>query len=143
MSRVLVLDDMDSRLERFRKVFDNSQHGVAYSKTAAKAIGLITAKKFDFMFLDHDLLPEHYGKDHLDPAHDSTTGYAVVKHLIDNVEPENWPMQIVIHSLNIKGVNRMADNLTTKTNIRVHTMPFDTLGFENLLNRIQTGKPPT
>lgn len=140
MSSILVLDDMDHRLDRFKRVFDNSLYGVCYCKTAAKANGMLSYRKYDLLFLDHDLLPEHYGKEHLLPEHDATTGFAVVKHLIENVPQENWPAQIILHSLNQKGVLRMYDTLTSKTKIRVVSMPFDTREFESFLGRIRVGR---
>ena len=74
--RVFLLDDDLLRHEWFVRRFRGDRLDVAVEP--GRAVELLAANSYDILFLDHDLLPEHYGSDEKD---DEKTGYAVARWL--------------------------------------------------------------
>src|ERR1044072_590914 len=70
--RVFLLDDDTRRHDWFAKRFNGDHLDVAEDVGSAQE--LLTKNIYDAIFLDHDLLPEHYGSETFD---DERTGYAV------------------------------------------------------------------
>ena len=90
---VLVLEDDKERIRDFKHRL--RKHTVRHAGTAKNAIQQLTAKKFDCLFLDHDL----GGTENALP--EENTGYEVAKWLKEN--PGHKPAVIIIHSLNAQG----------------------------------------
>ena len=71
--RVFLLDDDTLRHEWFARQFKGDSVDVAAD--AARAVEMLSSNYYDVIFLDHDLLPEHYYAEEFD---DERSGYAVV-----------------------------------------------------------------
>lgn len=106
--KVLVLDDDNERI--LWLVNRLSPRYVFICRTAKETIQALKSYNFQFIFLDHDLSPEHYQIYHdciengnLPVAHidkfDNETGYAVAEFLANNPEI-NKNAGIFIHSQN-------------------------------------------
>ena len=103
--RVFLLDDDTLRHEWFAKRFSGDQLDVAVEP--ARAIELLSTNSYDAVFLDHDLLPEHYRSSAPD---DERTGYAVAAWLAPH--PEHQPSStIMVHTRNAHGAMRMVEEL--------------------------------
>jgi CheY-like chemotaxis protein len=104
-ARVFLLDDDVMRHEWFANQFKGDQLDVAADP--ARAIELLSAGRYDLIFLDHDLLPEHY---HSETADDERTGYAVARWLADR--PALQPAAtVIVHTRNADGAFRMVELL--------------------------------
>ena len=109
MTNIFLLEDDPKR----RAWFVTRSIGCSLDVTdsIAEAKQMLRSKSYDQIFLDHDLSDEHYavwqeGSD----KHDATTGYAIAAFLADNPDLSK-DAQIVIHSLNPVGSERMANKL--------------------------------
>ena len=103
--RVFLLDDDTRRHEWFAKRFKGDQLDIA--EDVKGALNLLDANVYDAIFLDHDLLPEHY---HSELADDERTGYAVALWLA--ARPNRQPAStIMVHTRNADGAMRMVEEL--------------------------------
>lgn len=101
---IFLLDDDRRRHRWFNKRFDGDEIDIA--ETVAEAKELLSENSYDAIFLDHDLLPEHYeGK--LD---DENTGYAIAHWLFENNDL-NRAATIIVHTRNADGAIRMVEKL--------------------------------
>lgn len=103
--RVFLLDDDVRRHEWFINRFARDEVDIA--KDVAGATQLLSEKFYDAIFLDHDLLPEHYNSDEAD---DERTGYAVALWLAQRSELQQ-AATIVVHTRNADGAMRMVEEL--------------------------------
>lgn len=103
--RVFLLDDDVLRHEWFAKRFRKDHLDVAIEPE--RAIELLSANRYDAIFLDHDLLPEHYHSDTLD---DDRTGYAVARWLASRPDRQS-ASHIIVHTRNADGALRMVELL--------------------------------
>jgi CheY-like chemotaxis protein len=101
--RVLLLDDDTRRHEWFERRFKGDSLDV--TETATEAIELLGAKFYDAIFLDHDLLPEHYYAESND---DERTGYRVARWLAENAQAQQ-ASTIIVHTRNADGAMRMIE----------------------------------
>ncbi|HVG39957.1 MAG TPA: cyclic-phosphate processing receiver domain-containing protein [Pyrinomonadaceae bacterium] len=104
--RVFLLDDDERRHEWFMKRFSRDDLDIA--KDVPEATALLSRKPYDAIFLDHDLLPEHYEADA--PADDERTGYAVAVWLSTRRDLQQ-ESRIVVHTRNADGAMRMVEEL--------------------------------
>ena len=102
---IFLLDDDARRHRWFVKRFQGDQVDVA--ENVADAKNLLQSKNYDAVFLDHDLLPEHYESDTHD---DENTGYAIAKWLSNNRDIQSATV-IIIHTRNSDGGMRMVELL--------------------------------
>ncbi|MGH9903788.1 MAG: cyclic-phosphate processing receiver domain-containing protein [Pyrinomonadaceae bacterium] len=103
--RVFLLDDDTLRHRWFARRFKGDRLDIADHPAAA--IELLGANSYDALFLDHDLLPEHYHSPDFD---DERTGYAVATWLASH--PESQPgSTIMVHTRNADGAMRMIEEL--------------------------------
>lgn len=118
--RVFLLDDDERRHEWFTKRFAHDDLDIA--KDVPGATALLSEKAYDAIFLDHDLLPEHYNSDILD---DERTGYAVAAWLAarHDLQPAST---IVVHTRNADGAMRMVEELR-RAGRRADYVPFHLL----------------
>ena len=103
--RVFLLDDDTARHDWFAKRFKGDELDVAVEPE--RAIEMLKSNSYDAIFLDHDLLPEHYYADDFD---DQRTGYAVAAWLASNPEHQT-ASAIVVHTRNADGAMRMVEML--------------------------------
>jgi hypothetical protein len=103
--RVFLLDDDTRRHDWFAKRFDGDYLDVAEDVTSARE--LLRNNIYDAIFLDHDLLPEHYGSETLD---DERTGYAVALWLASQPALQR-ASTILVHTRNADGAIRMVEEL--------------------------------
>jgi len=104
-ARVFLLDDDVLRHEWFANQFRGDLLDVAVDP--ARAIELLSAGHYDLIFLDHDLLPEHY---YAESEDDERTGYAVARWLAER-PARQAAATVVVHTRNADGALRMVDLL--------------------------------
>lgn len=102
---VFLLDDDTRRHEWFRKRFKGDYLEIAEDVLRAKEI--LQHGLYDAIFLDHDLLPEHYKSSTPD---DERTGFAIAKWLAENPQ-SNRASYIIVHTRNADGAIRMVEIL--------------------------------
>jgi hypothetical protein len=103
--RVFLLDDDTRRHEWFAKRFKGDELDVAVEPL--RAIEMLDNHSYDVIFLDHDLLPEHYGAEEFD---DERTGFAVALWLA--AHPERQPASSIwVHTRNGDAAMRMVEEL--------------------------------
>jgi len=118
--RVFVLYDDESRHNWFADRFPGDQLDIAVEPR--RAIELLTNYFYDAVFLDHDLLPEHYNSSALD---DERTGYAVARWLA--AHPDAQPAAaILVHTRNSDGAMRMVEEMR-RAGRRAEYVPFPLL----------------
>ena len=99
--RVLIVEDDETRCEWFRGRLSACDLDITCD--VGEAVGWLAEREYDLILLDHDLREEHYWSDERD---DERTGYAVAAWLA--AHPDTQPTaQVVIHSLNYAGAERM------------------------------------
>ncbi|MCA1816591.1 MAG: hypothetical protein LC746_09335 [Acidobacteria bacterium] len=101
--RVFLLDDDRLRHEWFARRFKGDALDTAVEP--ARAVELLSSNHYDAIFLDHDLLPEHYESDEPD---DERTGYAVAAWLAAHTEAQHGAT-VIVHTRNADGALRMVE----------------------------------
>ena len=103
---ILVLDDDERRHRWFSKRFVGDELDIA--ETVEEAKEFLQTYAYDAIFLDHDLLPEHYeSNDHDDFAR---TGYAVAEFLYENKKLQQ-AATIIVHTRNADAALKMVEKL--------------------------------
>jgi len=103
--RIFLLEDDERRCEWFAKRFKGDLIDVACDVPQAREF--LKTRVYDSIFLDHDLMPEHYGSDTTD---DENTGFAIALFLASNPELQR-SASIMVHSFNSEGAMRMVEEL--------------------------------
>ena len=118
--RVFLLDDDETRHDWFAERFRGDQLDIAVEPR--RAVELLSNYFYDAIFLDHDLLPEHYKSS----AHDDErTGYAVAAWLA--ARPDAQPAAtILVHTRNADGAMRMVEEMR-RAGRRAEYVPFPLL----------------
>jgi CheY-like chemotaxis protein len=104
-ARIFLLDDDTLRHEWFANQFKGDSLDVAVDP--ARAFELLSNGRYDLIFLDHDLLPEHY---HSEQTDDERTGYAVARWLAERPAVQA-AATVVVHTRNADGALRMVELL--------------------------------
>ncbi|MDX6272404.1 MAG: Cyclic-phosphate processing Receiver domain [Acidobacteriota bacterium] len=116
--RVFLLDDDESRHDWFDARFPGDHLDIAVEPR--RAIELLSQNFYDAIFLDHDLLPEHYKSSAPD---DERTGYAVAAWLAAN--PHVQPAAtIIVHTRNAEAAHRMVREMERGGRRRVEHVSF-------------------
>ena len=103
---VMLLDDDERRHRWFVKRFAGDFLDIAENVDEAKQ--LLTECNYDAIFLDHDLLPHHYGSnDHDDHAN---TGYAIAEWLHERPHIQR-AATIIVHTRNADAAVNMVQKL--------------------------------
>ncbi len=102
---VFLLDDDTRRHRWFRKRFVNDELDITDQIEEARE--LLSTNKYDAIFLDHDLIPEHYETSDHD---DERTGVAIAFWLAENHHVQPSAM-IIVHTRNADGAIRMVEKL--------------------------------
>ena len=118
--RVFLLDDDTLRHDWFNRQFKGERLDVAVDP--ARAVELLSANHYDIIFLDHDLLPEHYYAEGFD---DERSGYAVARWLAE-APARHAAATIVVHTRNADGALRMVE-LLRRTGRQAEHVPFPML----------------
>ena len=118
--RVFLLDDDTLRHEWFARRFARDELDTAVDP--AGAFELLSSHTYDAIFLDHDLLPEHYHSTEWD---DERTGYAVAAWLAARPGAHSGATCIV-HTRNADGAMRMVE-LLRRSGRRAEYVPFPLL----------------
>jgi CheY-like chemotaxis protein len=118
--RVFVLDDDVRRHEWFQRRFPRDLLHVV--ETVPEAIQVLESNYYDAIFLDHDLLPEHY---YATVTDDERTGYAVARWLAANPQYQS-SARITVHTRNADGAMRMVE-LLRSTGREADYVPFPLL----------------
>ena len=103
--RVFLLEDDERRCEWFAKRFKGDELDISCEVSEAKE--LLKTRRYDSIFLDHDLMPEHYGATEND---DERTGFAIASFLAAHPELQR-AATIMVHSFNADGAMRMVEEL--------------------------------
>ena len=103
--RVFLLDDDRRRHDWFEERFAGDLLDITDNIERARV--LLTEKQYDAIFLDHDLLPEHYYSETTD---DENTGYALATWLAARPELQR-ASTIMVHTRNADGAMRMVEEL--------------------------------
>jgi hypothetical protein len=103
--RVFLLDDDTRRHEWFTERFAGDF--LSITDNVIEARKLLTEGSYDAIFLDHDLLPEHYNATTHD---DERTGYAIAAWLALNPQFQR-AATILVHTRNADGAIRMIEEL--------------------------------
>jgi hypothetical protein len=103
--RVFLLDDDTRRHVWFSKRFEGDHLDIAYDVERAREY--LSVNLYDAIFLDHDLLPEHY---HAAETDDENTGYAIAVWLASRPELQR-ASTIMVHTRNADGAMRMVEEL--------------------------------
>lgn len=117
---VFLLDDDTRRHRWFAKRFDGDE--VIIAENVADARTLLQENSYDAIFLDHDLLPEHYNAKEWD---DENTGYAIADWLGKNKNIQS-AATIIVHTRNSDGGMRMVEILR-ESQRSVEYVPFPLL----------------
>lgn len=91
--KILIVEDNKARIKWFKEALIG--HSVDIVESADPAISLVKEKKYDVIFLDHDLGGEEY----VDSNNDNT-GYQVSKVIKGSI---NCQTRIIVHSCNPVG----------------------------------------
>jgi hypothetical protein len=102
---VFLLDDDTRRHDWFARRFKGDYLDIA--ENVAQARELLSQNYYDAIFLDHDLLPEHY---HSQTTDDERTGYAIALWLATSPEIQR-ASTILVHTRNADGAIRMVEQL--------------------------------
>lgn len=103
---IFVLDDDHRRHRWFKKKFVGDE--VDLAETVEEAKEMLSKYAYDAIFLDHDLLPEHYEtNDHDDYAQ---TGYAIAEWL-DERRDLHRAATIIVHTRNADAAIPMVQKL--------------------------------
>jgi CheY-like chemotaxis protein len=118
--RVFLLDDDMLRHEWFARQFKGDRLDVAADAT--RAVEMLASNYYDLIFLDHDLLPEHYYAETFD---DERSGYAVARWLAER--PDRLAASdIIVHTRNADGALRMVE-LLRRVGRQAEHVPFNLL----------------
>jgi NAD+-processing family protein with receiver domain len=102
---VFLLDDDSRRHDWFAERFKGDFLDIAEDVTHARE--LLSTNFYDAIFLDHDLLPEHYNSQIKD---DERTGYAIALWLASSPDIQG-ASTIMVHTRNADGAMRMVEEL--------------------------------
>jgi len=122
MGRILIVEDDETRCAWFHHQF--TQIELDATEDVSIAVQWLSERQYSLIFLDHDLVEEHYFSDVSD---DGLTGYAVAAWLA--AHPDRQPeARIIIHSLNYVGAERMLNVLQSAgrnpEHIPFHDLPW-------------------
>lgn len=103
---VFLLDDDRRRHRWFQKRFSGDD--VTIAETVDEAKEILASGSFDAIFLDHDLLPEHYESNEHDDF--ARTGYAIAEYLHEKKDLQK-AATIIVHTRNADAAIRMVQKL--------------------------------
>jgi len=111
--KILVLEDDAERIHYFSKVFVKHELAIV---NHVNMFAILCKKKFDIIFLDHDLGGEVY----VESKHENT-GYNACKFLVETI---NVNTPIIVHSYNENGAKNMMNLLKEEHQDQKAYQPF-------------------
>lgn len=128
---VFLLDDDERRHRWFEKRFAGDSLDIA--ETVEEAKEFLSRESYDAIFLDHDLLPEHYEtNDHNDYGR---TGYAIAEFL-DKRRALQRAATIIVHTRNADAAIPMVEKLRESgRNVEYCAFPMLDLKIKNYWKR--------
>lgn len=128
---VFLLDDDRRRHRWFKKRFDGDE--VFIAETVEEAKQLLSEQSYDAIFLDHDLLPEHYESNEHDDF--GRTGYAIAEWLTEKKELQR-ASTIIVHTRNADAAIKMVEKLRESgRNVEYCAFPMLDLKIKNYWKR--------
>ncbi|GIU81768.1 MAG: hypothetical protein KatS3mg006_0832 [Pyrinomonadaceae bacterium] len=121
---VFILDDDPYRHAWFKRRFEKDRLDIA--QTVEEAKRLLAENSYDAIFLDHDLLPHHYGSDEHNDY--ENTGYAIAEFLNEHPELQG-AATIIVHTRNADAAIPMVQKLR-ESGRNVEYVPFPMLDFK-------------
>lgn len=116
--RVLIIEDSEERIKKFREHFIGNT--VVFTKDVSEAKNLIDKAGWNLICLDHDLNDED-----LMTSKVEGTGHEVARYMIENMnEDDKKQLTVIIHSYNIGKAKVMEEELQ-QSGFTVHQIPFD------------------
>lgn len=112
--KVLILEDDYKRVDKFKKKLIGHELWITHLPHQANL--WLEEQEFDFVFLDHDLADEHY-QNMQNPSLCEDTGLVTAEFLGNNLHLSR-DAQVVVHSLNPYGSERMMSALKERNKIR-------------------------
>ncbi len=106
---ILFLDDLQLRHNLFARMM-RQKHEVLQVYTAQEAREAMRDRRFDLVFLDHDL-DQHRGNHSM---YGWETGDDVVRYMIRHLPEDHWPDNTIIHSANEDRAHAMLCSLHSK-----------------------------
>ncbi|MDQ3820982.1 MAG: hypothetical protein M3362_25325, partial [Acidobacteriota bacterium] len=119
-ARIFILDDDSRRHNWFTRHLSDSHVDIASDVSQARK--LLSTNSYDAIFLDHDLLPEHYRSEEYD---DESTVYAIASWLSANPTLQQTS-NITIHTRNADAALRMVEELRDSGRLAAY-VPFPLL----------------
>lgn len=111
---IFVLDDDMTRIKTYQQMFIG--HTMEYAMNSDDAIKMINEKKYDIIFLDHDLGGRQMVSSTL---YDS--GFRVAVAILDSLNKET---NVIVHSYNSVGAQNMCNVLKDRKKGSVQYRPF-------------------
>lgn len=128
---VFLLDDDRRRHRWFKKRFEGDE--VFIAETVEEAKQLLSEQSYDAIFLDHDLLPEHYESNNHDDF--ARTGYAIAEWLTERKELQR-ASTIIVHTRNADAAIKMVEKLRESgRNVEYCAFPMLDLKIKNYWKR--------
>lgn len=128
---VFLLDDDRRRHRWFKKRFEGDE--VFIAETVEEAKELLSEQSYDAIFLDHDLLPEHYESNNHDDF--ARTGYAIAEWLNEKRDLQR-ASTIIVHTRNADAAIKMVEKLRESgRNVEYCAFPMLDLKIKNYWKR--------
>jgi hypothetical protein len=124
--KILILEDDCRRIDTFKHNFIGCEFFITHLPETANK--WLNEEEFDLIFLDHDLMDEHY-LSYCDSK--ETTGLCTATYLGDNQHLSEKAV-VIVHSLNSVGSERMMQALKGRDK---HKIPFSTLFKRLIVNK--------
>jgi len=117
--KILVLEDSQERIEKFKTLFPEHDHDVWFTYEAQECIDLLDTQQWDILFLDHDLGGDVYVQS------GKGTGYELAGYIAESI---NKDTAVIIHSCNHAGATQISFLLPCAVRV-----PFVSLNIEAAL----------
>lgn len=108
--KILVLDDENYRHDGFETIL-SEKHEVHHVYSVRQFRHALQSHVFEMICFDHDLA-------------DAETGADAARHLVENVRPDRWPRQCLIHSWNPSGALNIESILLGGGLVSVTRIPY-------------------
>lgn len=127
--KILLLEDDGYRANTFSWKLSGMGSSIDFYQNYEDAIkGVFDySDRYELMLLDHDL------------GDGKKTGYDFVKRLLTNMEPEKWPLYVIVHSMNFPGAKRMIDLFKDVGITNVVHIPYDVDKIKDMITKITGG----
>jgi len=136
--RILLFEDAEARIEWFKEKYARAI--IDLTIDTEEAIRWLQEREYYLVFLDHDVTLLHYedmAKPEIWTQSGDGTGYTVARWMADNKDKIKGARQVVVHSHNLPGGERMYHTLNDAGIPTMH-VPFE--AFKQLFIDIVEGR---